>query len=76
MAQRTHRTWGTSLRTVDERVAGDWGRKEAKKCHVDLLREMRDGRARGRGSGMAAVCEMALKSADGVIWRWRKNALR
>jgi hypothetical protein len=61
----------TSPRTVDEQVAGDLGRKEAKKCHGDrvgsLLHEMRDGRALGRGSGTAAVCEMALKSADGVI---------
>jgi hypothetical protein len=61
----------TSPRTADEQVAGDWGGKEAKKSHGDrvgsLLREMRDGRALGRGSGTTAVCEMGLKSGDGVI---------
>ena len=79
MAWRTHRTWVTSPRTADEKVAGAWGGKEAKKSHGDLvesLREMRDGRALGRGSGTTAVCEMGLKSADGVIWRWRKSALK
>jgi hypothetical protein len=63
----------TSPRTAGEQVVGDWGRgrKEAKKHHGDrvgrLLREMRDGRALGRGSGTGAVCEMGLKSADGEI---------
>ena len=75
-----YRTWGTSLRTSDERVGAEWGRKEAKKWVVHrvegLLHEKRDGRALGRGSGMAGVCEMGLESADGVIWTWRKSALR
>ena len=59
-------------------MAGDWGRKEAKKNDENrvgsLLREM--GMALGRGSGTAAVCEMGLKSANGVIYRWRKTALK
>ena len=61
-------------------MEADWGRKEAKKWHVHRvggrLHEMKGGMALGRGSGTAVVCEMALKSADGVIWRWRKSALR
>lgn len=52
-------------------MAGDWGRKEAKKGHGNragsLLREMGDGMALGRGSGTAVVCEMGLKSGNGVI---------
>ena len=71
MPWRTHRTWVTSPRTADEQVAGGRGGKEAKKSHGDLvgslLREMRDGRALGRGSGTSGVCEMGLKSADEVI---------
>ena len=61
-------------------MGAEWGWKGAKKWVVhrveSLLHERKDGRALGRGSETAAVCEMGLESADGVIWTWRKNALR
>jgi hypothetical protein len=61
-------------------VGAEWGRKEEKKWVAhrveSLLHEMRDGMALGRGSGTAAVCEMALESADGEIWTWKKSVLR
>ena len=41
-----------------------------------LLREMMDVRALRQGSGTVVVCEMGLKSADGVILRWKKSVLK